>query len=105
MTTRHGWIFGLAGLGLVMAIPVQAAPNFMDDVIMVAKRDRADASRQDRQERRDARQDAQRGDARQDQRHGDAWRQDGRDEPKGYGYGYERRQQRQFEDGRPRDRR
>ncbi len=96
MTTRHGWIFGLAGLGLVMAIPVQAAPNFMDDVIMVAKRDRADASRQDRQERRDAR---------QDQRHGDAWRQDGRDEPKGYGYGYERRQQRQFEDGRSRDRR
>lgn len=96
MTTRHNWIFALAGLGLVMAAPVQAAPNFMDDVIIVAKRDRADEVRQDprdarRDERRDERRDAQR---------------DRGDEPQGYGYGYERRQQRQFEeDNRTRGRR
>ena len=96
MTTRHNWIFGLAGLGLVMAVPVQAAPSFMGDVIIVAKRDRADEVRQDprdarRDERRDERRDA---------------RRDRGDEPQGYGYGYERRQQRQFEeDNRTRGRR
>src|SRR3569833_2172850 len=84
MNTRRNWIIGLAGLGLVIAVTVQAAPNFMDGVIIVAKRDRAD---EDRQAARDDRRD--RG-----------------DEPQGYGYGYERRQQRKFEyEGRPRDRR
>ena len=96
MRTRHGWIFGLAGLGLVMAIPAQAAPNFMDGVIIVAKRDRADASRQDRRDQRATRQDERR----------DAGRNDVRDESERYGYGYERRQQRKYEDDdRPRDRR
>ena len=95
MTTRHYWIFGLATLGLALAAPVQAAPGFMGDVIIVAKRDRADEVRQDQQDQRDARRDERR-----------ARRNDARDEPEGYGYGYERRQQRRFEDdGRPRDRR
>jgi len=95
MTTRHNWIIGLAGLGLVMAIPAQAAPHFMNDVLIVAKRDRADEIRQDLQDQRDARRDERR-----------ARRKDVREEPEGYGYGYERRQQRKFEDdGRPRDRR
>lgn len=96
MNTRQNWIVGLAGLGLVIAAPVQAAPNFMADVIIVAKRDRGDEVRQDV---RDARQDERR-DTRRDAR------RDRGDEPQGYGYGYERRQQRKFEDdGRPRNRR
>src|SRR5574340_17757 len=96
MTIRHGWIFGLAGLGLAIAVPVQAAPNFMDDAIIVARGDRVDEFRQDRQDRRAAPRDERR----------DARRKDVRNEPEGYGYGYERRQQRKFEDdGRPRDRR
>ncbi|WP_296895401.1 hypothetical protein [Thiobacillus sp.] len=96
MNTRRNWIVGLAGLGLVIAVPVQAAPNFMDGVVIVAKRDRADEARQDARdgrmdERRDTRRDA---------------RRDRGDEPQGYGYGYERRQQRKYEDeGRSRDRR
>ena len=96
MTTRHNWIFGLAGLGWVIAVPVQAAPDFMDSVIIVAKRDRADEVRQDQQDPRDARRDERRA----------SRREAVRDEPHGYGYGYERRQQQKFEDdGRPRDRR
>lgn len=96
MTTRHNWIIGLAGLGLVLATPVQAAPNFMDGVIIVAKRDRADEYRQDqRDSRRDERRDERR----------DAWRDRG-EESRGYGYGYERRQQQQSEeDNRGRGRR
>lgn len=95
--TRRNCIVGLAGLGLMIAIPVQAAPNFMDDVIIVAKRDRADESRQVQPDQRATRRDERRGDVR---------RKDARDEPEGYGYGYERRQQRKYEnDGRPRDRR
>lgn len=89
MNTRHSWIIGVAGLGLLIALPVQATPNFMDDVIIVAKRDRADEIRQDP---RDIRRDERRGERR------DFRRDDGREEPQGYGYGYERRQQRRFED-------
>ncbi|TXH75910.1 MAG: hypothetical protein E6Q82_05415 [Thiobacillus sp.] len=75
----------------MIAAPVQAAPNFMDGVIIVAKRDRADEARQDA---RDARRDERRA----------TRRETIREEPEGYGYGYERRQQRKFEDdGRPRD--
>ena len=96
MTTRYNWIFALAGLGLAIAAPVQAAPDFMDGVIIVAQRDRADEVRQDqRDSRRDERRDERR-DARRDRG----------DEPQGYGYGYERRQQQRFEeDNRARGRR
>ena len=96
MNARHHWIFALAGLGLAIAAPVHAAPNFMGDTIIVARRDRAEEPRRDpRDFRRDERRDERR----------DAWR--GRDgDPQGYGYGYERRQQRQFEeDNRARGRR
>lgn len=97
MTTRHNWVFGLAALGLAVAIPVQAAPDYRNDVFVVAKRDRADEGRQNS---RDTRRDERRDDRR------DARRKDVREEPEGYGYGYERRQQRRFEDDdRPRDRR
>ena len=94
MTTRHNWIFGLAGLGLAIAAPAQAAPNyFMEDVIILAKRDQADDARKDP---RDACKDERR----------DSHREAVREEPEGYGYGYERRQQKRFEDeDRPRGRR
>jgi len=93
MNARQLGIFGLAALGLALAAPVQAAPDFMDGAFIVAKRDRADEVRQDRRE------------ARKDDRRA-ARREAEREEPQGYGYGYERRQQQRFEDeGRPRDRR
>jgi len=92
MNTRKTWIFGLAALGLALAAPVQAAPDFMDGAFIVAKRDRADEARQDP---RDARRDDRR-----------ASKREARDEPQGYGYGYERRQrERSEEDTRTRGRR
>lgn len=94
MTTRYNWIFGLAGLGLAIAAPAQAAPNhFMEDVIILAKRDQADDARKDP---RDTRTDDRRANRRDAER----------EEPRGYGYGYERRQQQRSEaDDRPRGRR
>lgn len=94
--TRHIWIAGLAAVGLAVAAPVQAAPDFMDGAFMVAKRERSDEVRQD-----------QRDDGRETRR---ATRREAeREEPRGYGYGYERRQQQRDErieeDDRPRGRR
>jgi len=95
MNTRHNWIFGLAGLGLVIAVPVQAAPDFLGDVIIVAKRDQAEDARPDL---RDGRQD--KAGRRESKREVES------EEPQGYGYGYERRQRRgSEEDSRNRDRR
>lgn len=91
MNARQLKMFGLAALGLALAAPVQAAPDFMDGAFIVAKRDRDDA----RQDRRDVREDRR-----------EPRREAEREEPRGYGYGYERRQQQRPEDsGRPRDRR
>ena len=93
MNARQLGMFGLAALGLALAAPVHAAPDFMDDAFIVAKRDRADEARQDQ---RDARKDERRA----------TRREAGREEPQGYGYGYERRQQQRFEeDNRTRGRR
>ena len=94
INTRHTWIFGLAALGLAIAAPVQATPDFMDGAFMVAKRDQRDEARQDQ---RDTRKDERRPSRREAER----------DEPRGYGYGYERRQQQPIdeEDSRPRGRR
>ena len=93
MNKRLIGIFGLATLGLALAAPVQAAPNFMDGAFMVAKREQADEARQDpRDSRRDKRRSTQ--------------SEAEREEPQGYGYGYERRQQERYEDDRrPRGRR
>ncbi|MBT9590932.1 MAG: hypothetical protein IV089_08500 [Thiobacillus sp.] len=93
MIKRQRWIFGLASLGLVLAAPVHAAPDFMDGSVIVAKRDQADEVRQGK---RDTRKDDRR----------DARREAEREEAQGYGYGYERRhQERNEQEGRPRDRR
>lgn len=93
MNMRHHWIFGLAGLGLVMAAPVQARPDHMQDMIVVTKNDRSEEARpQSRDDRKaDRRASRQRSE---------------REEAQGYGYGYERRQrERSEEDDRSRSRR
>ncbi len=97
MNTRHLGVFGLAALGLALAAPVHAAPDFMDGAFIMAKRDRTEEIRQDQRDtRRDEGQDERRATRR------DAHRED----PQGYGYGYERRQQQRFdEDNRTRGRR
>lgn len=96
MDTRQLGIFGLAALGLALAAPVHAAPDFIDGAFIVATRDRGDEVRQDQ---RDPRTDPRR-DERRDVR------RDRGDEPQGYGYGYERRQQQRIEeDNRARGRR
>ena len=93
MNTRHIGILGLAALGLAMAAPVQAAPDFMEGAFVVAKRDQVDEVRPDpRDDRRDTRRAGR--------------REAEREEPQGYGYGYERRQkQRPEADDRSRGRR
>ena len=95
MTARKNWMFGLAGLGLAIAAPVQAAPDgFPETVWIVAKRD---ADREVRRDERDGRRDERRSTRRDD---------DARESPDGYGYGYERRQQHRHEmEERRRDRR
>lgn len=96
MNARQLWIFGLTALGLALAAPVQAAPDWMDGAFIVAKRDRGDEVRPDQ---RDARKDERRATRREAEA----------EEPQGYGYGYERRQQKQQQrmedDSRARDRR
>lgn len=93
MNARNNLILGAAVLGLALAAPVQAAPDFMDGSFIVAKRDQPDEARLDKRE-------ARKGDRR------DARHETGRETPPGYGYGYERRQQEKNEqDDRSRDRR
>ena len=93
MKTRNNLIFGAAVLGLALAAPVQAAPDFIEGSFVVAKRDQPDETRQDKREPRKS-----------DRR--DAKHEAGRETPSGYGYGYERRQQEKNEqDDRSRDRR
>ena len=86
MKTRLIGMIGLATLGLALAVPVQAAPDFLDGAFMVAKRDQGEETRQDQR------------DARKDKRRGSKQREAGQDESQGYGYGYERRQQERFEE-------
>jgi len=85
MNTRQTWIFGLAALGLALTAPVQAAPDFMDGAFIVAKNDRGDEVRQ---EPRDPRKDDRRA----------SKHETVREDPQGYGYGYERRQQQRIEE-------
>lgn len=93
MIKRPIGFFALATLGLVLAAPVQAAPNFMEGLVVVAKRDQGDEAHQDQ---RDNRRDERRSSRREAER----------DAPQGYGYGYERRQQERVEeDNRQRGRR
>jgi hypothetical protein len=98
MNTRQLWIFGLTALGLALAAPVQAAPDWMDGAFIVAQRDRGDEVRP---AQREARKDERRASKREAEAEAE--------EPQGYGYGYERRQQKQKQrmedDSHSRDRR
>ena len=91
MNTRQTWIFGLVALGLALAAPVQAAPDFMDGAFIVAKNDRGGEVRQ---EPRDSRKD----DSPEGGKRGASKHETVREEPQGYGYGYERRQQQRIEE-------
>ena len=94
MKTQKIWIFGLATLGLALAVPVQAAPDFMEGAFMVAKNDKGG----------DLREDAR--DAGKDKRGSSKKSKAEREESQGYGYGYERREQERYEeDSRSRGRR
>lgn len=73
MNARHTCLYGLAALGLALAAPVHAMPDFLQDRVILVK--------QDRVEERDARRD-DRGDRRSIRR----------DDQSGYGTGFERRQ-------------
>ncbi len=96
MKTQTSWIFGLAALGLALAAPVQAAPNYMEDAFIVARNDKGNNARYDQDDSRKDNKD------KRSKSRGDAEREDSQ----GYGYGYERRQQeRNEEDSRPRGRR
>jgi len=93
INTRQPWIFGLAALGLALAAPAQAAPDFMDGGFIVATSDRGDEARPDRRDTRKNKQASEGNKRRASEREAE------REEPQGYGYGYERRQQKQIEDG------
>jgi hypothetical protein len=75
MNARTYGMFGIATLTLALAAPVQAAPDILDGLIILAKQDRSD----ERDVRRDDRSDERRNLKRDDD-----------DE---YGTGYERRKQ------------
>lgn len=86
MKTRQTLLAGLAGLGFVLALPAQAAPDYPDGSFVVVMRDGGDEARQDqRQDRRDPRKSRQKSKQVRET-----------EQPQGYGYGYERRQQEQF---------
>ena len=91
MNSRYSRLFGLAALGLALAGPVQAAPDFMNGAFIVAQRERGEDIRQGPG-------DARRG-GRPAPRRGVE-----REEPRGYGYGYERRHQHERQEERQEDR-
>jgi hypothetical protein len=79
MKTRITLLIGIAGMSLMVALPAQAAPDYVDSADMIAQRNIDDGARRSRQE------------ADQDGRK--SYRRDAeRDDPEGFGYGYERRQ-------------
>jgi hypothetical protein len=79
MKTQITLLIGIAGVSLMMALPAQAAPDYVDSDYMIAQRNIDDGARRSRQdEGRDGRK---------------SYRRDAeRDDPEGFGYGYERRQ-------------
>ena len=92
MNTRQSWIFGMAALGLAVAAPVEAAPDFTDGPFMIVKNEGGG-----RNARSDEFRNEQRDDHPKDVRR-PSKREAVRDEPQGYGYGYERRQQQRPEE-------
>jgi hypothetical protein len=79
MKTRLTLMTGIAGMSLMMALPAQAAPDYVDSGYMIAQRNIDDGARRNRQDQgRDERKSY--------------WRDGEREDPEGFGYGYERRQ-------------
>jgi hypothetical protein len=97
MKTRHTLLFGMLGLGAVLAMPA-AASDYPDDSFMVARRD---GEKDVRQDKRDAGKTGKKAQPVQEPVQEAA----SREEPRDYGYGYERRQQEQgADDSRKRNR-
>lgn len=79
MKTRFTLMIGMAAISLMMALPAQAAPDYVDNAYMNAKRNIDDGVSRDRQ-------DPDRENRKSKRRNVED------DDPQGYGYGYERRQ-------------
>jgi hypothetical protein len=79
MNLRYTLMLGIATTGLMLALPSHADSWRVDDAAMIAQRNVDDGARRGRQEQdRDERRPS--------------WRDAERDDPQGFGYGYERRQ-------------
>lgn len=81
MKTRRTLLLGLAGLGCVLALPVYAAPAYLEDSFRMARNDKGYDPRAN-----DAEADKSR------QKRKPSHKTEAGQEPPGYGYGYERRQ-------------
>lgn len=88
MRTRKTSMFGLTVLGLVLAAPAMAEPNFIEGGYIVAQRQSDEMRPEPRDTRRGEAADADKRPSRDVRRNG----------PEGYGYGYERREQQRLED-------
>lgn len=88
MKTRQTLLLGLAGLGFVLAAPTYAGPANAHEgfAVQLAARDNAEPRQEQRRDREFK--DDERGRGRHQQ-----FRDNERNVPQEYGYGYERRQQ------------
>jgi hypothetical protein len=89
MNVRHLGIVGLSALGWLLVAPAQANFHDPEGTFMVAKRDSRDEAHPDRRDEHR-------------ERRGGGKHEAERDDPSGYGYGYERRQQQDRPDGEDR---
>lgn len=94
MNGRQFWLFGLTSLGVVLALPVQAAPNFLRGPFIHVEQSRGGETRRQRQESGDTREEG----PAENSRRRSAAQNAPADEPQEYGYGYERRHQYRQED-------
>ena len=89
MKTRQKLLLGLAGLGFVLAAPTYAGPASAHEgfAVQLAARDNAEPKQESRRDRES------RGDERGRDNRNQQIRDNERNVPQEYGYGYERRQQ------------
>jgi len=79
MKLRQTLVLGIAAASLALALPSQADSWAVEEATLIAQRNIDDGARRSRQ------------DSGRDERK-PAWRDAERDDPQGFGYGYERRQ-------------
>ncbi len=86
MNRRQALLLGFAGLGFVLAWPAHAAFDYREDGLVRVRQDDGEGRAAARREQRDERR--AKGDQKRQAREAARY-----NEPDGYGYGYERRQQ------------